>query len=69
MIDKLEIADLARELSLDLHVVEKDYVLGWLLAGIAANPELSENWVFKGGTCLKNASSRLIGFPRIWISR
>jgi len=28
MIDKLEIADLARELSLDLHVVEKDYVLG-----------------------------------------
>jgi predicted nucleotidyltransferase component of viral defense system len=53
MIDKLEIADLARELSLDLHIVEKDYVLGWLLAGIAANPELSENWVFKGGTCLK----------------
>lgn len=50
MIDKLEIADLARELSLDLHVVEKDYVLGWLLAGIAANPELSKNWVFKGGT-------------------
>jgi hypothetical protein len=33
MIDKLEIADLARELSLDLHIVEKDYVLGWLLAG------------------------------------
>ena len=53
MIEKLEIADLARELSLDLHVVEKDYVLGWLLAGIAANPELSKNWVFKGGTCLK----------------
>jgi len=53
MINKLEIADLARELSLDLHVVEKDYVLGWLLAGIAANPELSKNWVFKGGTCLK----------------
>ncbi|HQT82403.1 MAG TPA: nucleotidyl transferase AbiEii/AbiGii toxin family protein [Ferrovaceae bacterium] len=53
MIDKLEIADLARELSLDLHVVEKDYVLGWLLAGIAANTELSGNWIFKGGTCLK----------------
>ena len=53
MIDKLEIADLARELSLELHVVEKDYVLGWLLAGITANPELSESWVFKGGTCLK----------------
>ena len=53
MIEKQEISELARELSLDLHVVEKDYVLGWLLAGIAANPELSESWVFKGGTCLK----------------
>lgn len=53
MIEKQEISELARELSLDLHVVEKDYVLGWLLAGIAANPELSNGWIFKGGTCLK----------------
>ena len=53
VIEKQEISELARELSLDLHVVEKDYVLGWLLAGIAANTDLSENWVFKGGTCLK----------------
>ncbi|MEI6769750.1 MAG: nucleotidyl transferase AbiEii/AbiGii toxin family protein, partial [Betaproteobacteria bacterium] len=53
MIEKQEISEMARELSLDLHVVEKDYVLGWLLAGIAANADLSENWVFKGGTCLK----------------
>ena len=52
VIEKQEISELARELSLDLHVVEKDYVLGWLLAGIAANSELSDNWVFKGGTCL-----------------
>lgn len=53
VIEKQEISELAREPSLDLHVVEKDYVLGWLLAGIAANPDLSENWVFKGGTGLK----------------
>jgi len=53
VIDKQEISELARELSLGLHVVEKDYVLGWLLAGIAANPDFSESWVFKGGTCLK----------------
>ena len=53
MIDKREIADWARELSLDLHVVEKDYVLGWLLAGISSSAELSRSWVFKGGTCLK----------------
>ena len=34
-------------------VVEKDYALSYLLAGIAATPELSETLVFKGGTALK----------------
>jgi hypothetical protein len=34
-------------------IVEKDYVLGWILAGINAHEEISERWVFKGGTCLK----------------
>ena len=34
-------------------VVEKDYVLGWVLAGIARDEELSRAWLFKGGTCLK----------------
>lgn len=53
MIDRQELTDLARELSLTLNVVEKDYVLGWLLAGIAANETLAGHWVFKGGTCLK----------------
>lgn len=53
LIDKREISDLASELSLALHVVEKDYVLGWLLAGIASHTELAASWVFKGGTCVK----------------
>jgi predicted nucleotidyltransferase component of viral defense system len=53
VIDRQEITDWARELSLDLHVVEKDYVLGWLLAGISSNAALTNSWVFKGGTCLK----------------
>ncbi len=34
-------------------VVEKDYVLGWLLWGIATDPTLGQSWIFKGGTCLK----------------
>ena len=34
-------------------MVEKDYVLGWLLAGIERNSQLAGKWVFKGGTCLK----------------
>lgn len=53
MIDKREILETASSLSLQPSVVEKDYVLGWLLAGINAHEELAESWVFKGGTCLK----------------
>ena len=45
--------DCAREFGLDPNVVEKDYVLGWLLAGISQQKDLASNWVFKGGTCLK----------------
>ncbi|QXX76043.1 nucleotidyl transferase AbiEii/AbiGii toxin family protein [Methylovirgula sp. HY1] len=53
MIDKREILDLAIQTSLTPHVIEKDYVLGWVLAGIYAHEELAESWIFKGGTCLK----------------
>ncbi len=53
MIDKREILDVAERMSLQPHIVEKDYVLGWMLAGIYAHPELTDSWVFKGGTCLK----------------
>jgi predicted nucleotidyltransferase component of viral defense system len=53
MIDLAEIQAVATDLRLSPEVVEKDYVLGWLLAGIYAQPALSASWVFKGGTCLK----------------
>ena len=53
MIDRLELLELAREFSLRPDVVEKDYALGWLLAGIGQHPDTSQTWVFKGGTCLK----------------
>lgn len=53
MIDKREILAIAQQTSLRPHVVEKDYVLGWMLAGIYGHEELAQNWVFKGGTCLK----------------
>jgi predicted nucleotidyltransferase component of viral defense system len=38
---------------LDIGVIEKDYVLGWVLAAITAEPALAEKWIFKGGTCLR----------------
>lgn len=53
MIPKNEILELATQSSLQPYVVEKDYVLGWLLAGIHQIPALRDTWVFKGGTCLK----------------
>lgn len=53
MIDRREILDIAGTLGLLPQVVEKDYVLGWVLAGIYQHAALAENWIFKGGTCLK----------------
>lgn len=53
MINKQEIMDFARAFSLSVNTIEKDYVLGWLLAGIANDIEIFEKWIFKGGTCLK----------------
>ena len=53
LIGRREILDQATRLGLNPHVIEKDYVLGWVLAGINQHPALAESWVFKGGTCLK----------------
>lgn len=53
MIDRAEILRVASTLGLEARVVEKDYVLGWVLHGITRDPLLGESWVFKGGTCLK----------------
>lgn len=53
MIRKQDILDRVGEWKLRPDVVEKDYVLGWLLSAFALNAEASRTWVFKGGTCLK----------------
>jgi len=44
MITRADIVERANEWGLSEGVVEKDYVIGWLL---------SRFWAFKGGTCLK----------------
>ena len=53
MIDRSEVLAVASDLSLTHDIVEKDYILGWLLAGIYAHEPLAAAWTFKGGTCLK----------------
>lgn len=53
MISRRELDELRGEWSLDIGVIEKDHVLGWLLAGVAQHADLSQSWIFKGGTCLR----------------
>jgi predicted nucleotidyltransferase component of viral defense system len=53
MIAKQDIIDRAAEWQLRVDIVEKDYVLGWLLAALGAHSIAGPHWVFKGGTCIK----------------
>jgi hypothetical protein len=50
MIDRFEIMEFSHEVGLAPEVVEKDYVLGWVLGGIFNHPSLQNDWLFKGGT-------------------
>ena len=52
MITVRELQALSAEWALTPHVIEKDWALGWVLAGIGAEPALS-TWVFKGGASLR----------------
>ncbi len=42
-----------RSHGLPWHVIERDYLLSWIIAGIEQVPALSETLVFKGGTALR----------------
>jgi len=53
MIGKQEILERAGEWNLRPEVVEKDYVLAWLLAATSQHAVISEHWILKGGTCVK----------------
>jgi predicted nucleotidyltransferase component of viral defense system len=57
LIDRRELLSKARKRNLNLNIVEKDYILGWLLYGFSRIHSL----VFKGGTALSK-----IYFPEIW---
>ena len=57
MIDRRELLEKARQRNLTLGMIEKDYVLGWLLFGLKDIRGLT----FKGGTALSK-----IYFPETW---
>jgi predicted nucleotidyltransferase component of viral defense system len=53
MISKQDILDRATEWQLLPEVVEKDYILGWVLGALASHREMRAFWILKGGTCIK----------------
>lgn len=53
MIKPREIQQKAREMGVRDQQIEKDYVLSWILKGVAQHEKLSKIIVFKGGTVLK----------------
>jgi predicted nucleotidyltransferase component of viral defense system len=53
MIKPGEIQQKAREVGVRDQQIEKDYILSWILKGIAQHEQLSKTIVFKGGTVLK----------------
>jgi len=53
MIKPKEIQQKAREAGVRDQQIEKDYVLSWILKGVAQHEQLKQTIVFKGGTVLK----------------
>jgi len=53
VITDAEIREVADATGVAPLIIEKDYAIGWVLAGIFAHANLHDTWVFKGGTCLK----------------
>ncbi len=53
MIKPGEIQNKARQIGVRDQQIEKDYILSWILQGIAQHEKLSKIIVFKGGTVLK----------------
>lgn len=53
MITRQDVLELAVKWQLDPQVIEKDYVLGWVLAMVSRHQVAGNYWVFKGGTSIK----------------
>ena len=51
MISKEEILTVADNTGLTPNIVERDQVIGWLLAAINQNSNIAQLWAFESGTC------------------
>lgn len=53
MISLAELNEMTARFGLPIATVERDYVLGWILWAIGSQKNIKDQWIFKGGTCLK----------------
>ena len=53
MILQKDIVTIAEDAGVAKTVIDKDWVLGHFIAALFSIPEITENLVFKGGTCLR----------------
>ena len=50
---RIRLQEQRERVGLPWEVLERDYIISWVLAGIASVPSLKETLVFKGGTALR----------------
>ncbi len=53
MIFQKEVANIAEQVGVAKTVIDKDWVLGHFISAMYTIPEIRENLIFKGGTCLR----------------
>jgi len=53
MLLKTRLQDYKNRYNARWEIIEQDYILSWILAGLVSVEELRETLVFKGGTCLR----------------
>ncbi len=53
MIFQKEVSDIAEQVGVAKTVIDKDWVLGHFIAAMYTVPEIRDNLIFKGGTCLR----------------
>lgn len=58
MITTAELHRVAEKEGLRFDQAEKDYIILWLLSGLAHSGVKDHGWVFKGGTCLRHCYYR-----------
>lgn len=69
MILREEIDAVSVALGIDASNVQRDYVFGWILAGLYGDSDLGGRLVLKGrGTLSGKGTSPLPGYPTIWTS-